>query len=58
MLRGRGGKIFLDGKLIQDDGKWLVDGVEVLEKGWGAMKEDEQPDWWKEGYPNGYEEAA
>lgn len=60
MLRGKNGKMYLDGQLIQDNGLWVdEDGypdesLAVLNYGWGALPEDKQPDWWKERYPNGY----
>ncbi len=33
MLGGKEGQIYLDGELIQDDGKWLIPGCEVLNGG-------------------------
>jgi hypothetical protein len=36
------------------NGAWLISGCEVLNQGWGAMPEDQQPGWWKERYPEGY----
>ena len=55
ILRDRGGKMVLDDDLvIQEDGKWIGEEYRVLNEGWGALPEDQQPDWWKERYPNGY----
>lgn len=64
MLREKGCKILLDSKPIQIDGVWVDEtrqpdpAVAVLNEGWNAMPEDEQPGWWKDRYPNGYESVA
>jgi len=59
MLRGKEGVvslIYADGstEVVQQNGKWLVSGYEVLNLGWGAIKSAERPQWWNERYPNGY----
>lgn len=54
MLRGNNGEMYLDNELIQKNGLWLDPELEVLNKGWGAMEAEKQPDWWKENYPQGY----
>jgi len=54
MLRGKNGKMFLDGELIQDNGDWIGTGFEVLNQGWGSVDPSLQPDWWKKEFPNGY----
>lgn len=54
MLRGKNGKMFLDGELIQDNGGWIGSEFEVLNQGWGSVDPSLQPDWWKKEFPNGY----
>jgi len=59
MLRGKEGVVSLsypDGstEVVQQNGKWLVSGCEVLNLGWGAINSAERPHWWNERYPNGY----
>jgi len=54
MLRGKDGKMYLDGELIQDNGDWIGEAFHVLNEGWGAVGSEHQPDWWKVGYPEGY----
>lgn len=60
ILRGKEGTIeldFDDGRgyqVVQTNGDWQVEGCEVLNKGWGALPEEQQPTWWKERYPEGY----
>jgi aminopeptidase len=60
MLRGNGGRVELDGKLIQDNGIWINEDstpderLAVLSKGWGVLPPEKQPKWWKNKYPNGY----
>lgn len=46
MLKGRGGKIYLDGELVQENGQWLAPELEVLNKGWKAIPEKERPNYW------------
>lgn len=58
------GQVSLDGQLIQQNGLWVDEtgaidqNLAVLNYGWGALPEDQQPDWWQERYPNGYEEVV
>jgi len=61
ILGGKGGRMILDGKVIQKNGVWVGEDEEtpdeelaVLNKGWGALPEENQPDWWKNRYPQGY----
>lgn len=54
LLRGKEGKMFLDGKLIQDHGEWIGEDFAVLNEGWQALAEEDRPEWWKERYPEGY----
>lgn len=61
LLRGKEGTMELiydadgqDRELVQNNGEWLVEGCDVLNKGWGALPEDRRPKWWKERYPDGY----
>ena len=46
LLRGRGGKMFIDGELIQDNGDWIGEDYQVLNKGWEAVDEADRPKWW------------
>lgn len=62
MLGGKNGQIILDGKVVQRNGIWVEEdgktpseALKVLNEGWGALPEEQQPDWWKERYPDGYE---
>lgn len=55
MLRGREGKMYLDGELVQDNGDWVGKEYDVLNQGWGALSEDLQPQWWREQFRNGYQ---
>ncbi len=54
MLRGKGGKMYFDDKLVQDDGIWVDESGEpdpelaVLNGGWGALPEEDRPTWWNE----------
>lgn len=48
MLKGHGGKMYLDGELIQENGEFLAPEYEVFNKGWEAVNKKERPDYWKE----------
>lgn len=48
MLKGNGGKLYLDGKLLQDNGQWLDPELAVLNDGWKAIPKEEQPSYWQE----------
>lgn len=48
LLKGNGGKLYLDGELLQDNGKWLDPELKVLNEGWKAVAKEERPDYWKE----------
>lgn len=61
LLRGKDGMMELiydedgpDRELVQRDGEWLVEGCNVLNKGWNALPGERRPQWWKERYPDGY----
>ncbi len=56
MLRGKDGKMMIDGELIQDNGDWVGEEYAVLNQGWNAVDEELRPRWWKERYPDGYKE--
>ncbi|MBI4975202.1 aminopeptidase [Candidatus Peregrinibacteria bacterium] len=45
MLKGKGGKMWLDGELVQDNGEWLVQGTAVLNDGWAVLPREERPEW-------------
>ncbi len=46
MLHGRGGEVWLDGQLIQKDGKWVDPAYAVLNCGWAALPAEQIPDHW------------
>jgi len=46
MLRGKAGKMYLDGELIQEDGDWIGKEFRVLNEGWGAVDKKMRPSWW------------
>jgi hypothetical protein len=51
MLRGKGGKIYLDDRLVMDNGAWLDTAkYDVLNRGWEAVPKAERPDYWKNYY--------
>lgn len=54
MLRGKSGKMMIDGILIQENGEWIGDEYSVLNQGWGALNESAQPAWWKQKFSAGY----
>jgi aminopeptidase len=47
MLKGNGGKMFLDGELIQDNGEFIGEEFRVFNEGWKALPPSERPDYWK-----------
>lgn len=49
MLYGKEGKIYLDDRLVMDDGMWLdTDKYDVLNRGWAAIPKDERPEYWRD----------
>lgn len=54
LLKGRDGKMILDGEVIQENGNFLDPNLDVLNYGWGVIEDAKQPTWWKEEFPNGY----
>ncbi|PZP85255.1 MAG: hypothetical protein DI582_06400 [Azospirillum brasilense] len=56
MLRGREGRMYLDGHLVQKDGEWVDcpalglrhKEVDVLNRGWAALPDHQQPKAWRE----------
>ena len=56
MLRGKGGRMYLDGHLVQKDGEWIdcpemgIDAkqLDVLNRGWAAVPEHERPKYWRD----------
>lgn len=48
MLKGNGGKMYLDGELIQENGEFIGKEFEVFNKGWKALPPSERPDYWKD----------
>lgn len=50
MLYGKEGRMYLDGRLIMDHGKFLDPKYDVLNRGWQAVPKDERPDYWKNYY--------
>jgi aminopeptidase len=47
MLVGKEGRIYLDGRLVMDGGKWLDKKYDVLNRGWAAVPEKDRPARWK-----------
>lgn len=55
MLRGKEGRMYLDGHLIQKDGDWIdcpelglnQKDVDVLNRGWRAIPEASRPEYWR-----------
>ena len=53
LLRGKGGKVWLDDNLIQDERGWLDEEGQpdpdcaVLDEGWGVLPEERRPDWFR-----------
>jgi aminopeptidase len=47
MLLGKGGRVSLDGELIQKDGLWTDPALAVLNLGWKALPADEIPPRWQ-----------
>lgn len=47
MLHGKQGRIYLDDRLVMDNGKWLDPKYDVLNRGWAAIPEENRPDYWK-----------
>jgi len=47
MLYGKEGRIYLDGKMIMDNGLWLAPELDILNRGWEAVPESERPEYWK-----------
>lgn len=60
ILRGKDGRMEVDRgdgqgyQVIQQNGDWIVPGVEVLNQGWNALSKEQRPQWWTERYPEGY----
>lgn len=50
MLHGKQGRIYLDDRLIMDDGKWINPAYDVLNRGWEAVPENERPPYWRDYY--------
>jgi len=54
LLRGKNGKMILDGQVIQDNGLWVDENsnpdseLAVLNYGWDAIEESKRPSWWVE----------
>lgn len=53
MLAGKNGVMELDGKVVQKNGVWVDETgspdekLAVLNNGWGALPEEERPEWYK-----------
>ena len=48
MLHGKEGRIYLDDRLVMDNGQWLDKKYDVLNRGWAALPEDRRPPYWRE----------
>lgn len=47
MLVGKEGRIYLDDRLVMDNGKWLDKKYDVLNRGWEALPAAKRPAWAK-----------
>lgn len=47
MLKGNGGRMYLDGELIQENGNFIGEEFRVFNEGWKALPPEERPDYWK-----------
>jgi aminopeptidase len=52
MLHGKGGRIYVDGRMIMDNGKFLDPKYDVLNRGWAAIDENKRPEYWRDYYRN------
>lgn len=52
MLHGKGGRIYVDGQMIMDDGKFLDPKLDVLNRGWESIAENKRPPYWRTYYQN------
>lgn len=52
MLYGKGGRIYVDGRMIMDDGRFLDKKYDVLNRGWAAVAENKRPPYWRDYYKN------
>lgn len=48
MLHGKEGKIYLDGRMIMDNGSFLDPKYDVLNRGWEAVPVEERPEYWRD----------
>ncbi len=48
MLHGKDGKIYLDNQLIMDNGKFLDNDLDILNKGWQAIPKEKRPAYWQD----------
>ena len=54
MLYGAGGSIYLDGRKIMENGFFVDPRLDVLNRGWAAVPNNERPDYWKK-HPTPFE---
>ena len=47
MLHGKDGCIYLDGRAVMKDGRWLDDKYAVLNDGWNAVDKEKRPAYWQ-----------
>jgi aminopeptidase len=48
MLHGKEGRIYIDGRMIMDDGKFIDAKYDVLNRGWAAIERNDRPDYWRD----------
>ncbi len=53
MLHGKDGRIELDGRAIMENGQWLDQKYDVLNRGWESIPVEQRPDYWKDYYKSG-----
>lgn len=47
MLYGKEGRIYLDGRLVMDNGMWVDKKYDVLNRGWAAVPKEKRPLYWQ-----------
>lgn len=58
MLIGHGGRIYLDGDVIMEDGLYVDPKLDVLNRGWASIPRAERPAYWQDYYDHNPEIAV
>ncbi len=51
MLIGKEGRVMLDDVLVMENGLWIGDEFDVLNRGWQAIPFEERPPYWQKKFP-------